>query len=137
VYTVNGLPVGADFPFQVGVTEVTVHAVDRDGRTASATLQVVVEDSSPPVLVIGEGGAVTEVVAECAGPNGTVVNLPAVTASDNADAAPLVLVDAPAFSGVGVTHVRISAADTSGNAVEEIPARRGARHAGAGAHRHR
>ncbi len=107
---------GAAFPFAPPgpTTTVTCTAADDSGNTDTATFNVTVADSTPPVFV---DDPLPAVVAEAAGPSGAVVSFPLPVVTDLGDAAPVVSC-APASGslfGLGVTPVACTATDSSGN----------------------
>ncbi len=92
-----------------GVFPVGLDVSDGDATSTCGTT-VTVEDTLPPMLT-----APPDVVAECAGPGGTSVDLGLPTVVDVCDAAVDVSNDAPATFGLGDTTVTWSAVDDAGN----------------------
>jgi hypothetical protein len=97
--------------FPLGATVVTFTATDASGNQVSATMNVTVIDTTPPVL----SNVQTSVRAEAAGRNGTPVTLALPAATDICDAAPVVTSNAPARFPLGLTMVTFTAIDASGN----------------------
>ena len=99
--------------FAIGTTTVTCSATDGQNPPVSGTFTVTVTDSSGPVL---SGYANTTVEAN--GPGGSVVNYPAVSATDSIDG-PIANVSCAPASGstfpLGTTAVNCSATDVHGN----------------------
>ncbi len=101
---------GSQFP--IGTTLVTCIATDDSQNVADCSFTITVEgDSTAPVLSCPDA-----VAADCADPNGTVVDFE-VTAEDDTDPGPDVLCDPPSGSlfPLGSTLVTCSATDESGN----------------------
>jgi N-acetylneuraminic acid mutarotase len=97
--------------FPLGTTVVTFTAIDAAGNLATATTEVTVVDTSPPVFVrIPEA-----VTIEQTGFSGTPFAVPMPTVSDICDAAPKVASDAPAVFPLGTTVVTYTALDAAGN----------------------
>lgn len=94
--------------FPVGPTLVRWSAVDDSDNTGICRATVTVVDSSPPWV------SCADQVAECAGPDGTAVPIPA-SVSDVCDPNAPVTSDAPALFPPGVTPVQLSSTDAAGN----------------------
>lgn len=99
----------------LGVHAVTLTVTDDKGEAASDAVVITVFDASPPVLA----GDFSPITAECAGPDGTPLPLPAITAIDDCDGAVAVSSDAPDRFPLGATTVTFTASDAAGNAVEQ------------------
>ena len=99
---------GSSFP--IGVTTVTCTATDASGNSSSCSFTVTV-GSAPPMLACPG-----DTTLSCAGEEGLVFAFE-VTASDDCDAAPVVVCEPASGSSfpVGVTTVTCTATDTSGN----------------------
>jgi len=99
--------------FAVGTTTVNCSATDGHNPPATGSFTVTVTDSSGPVL----SGYANKTV-EANGPGGSVVNYPAVSATDALDG-PIALVPCAPASGttfpLGTTAVTCSASDSHGN----------------------
>jgi hypothetical protein len=99
--------------FAIGTTTVNCSATDGHSNTANGSFTVTVTDSSGPVL----SGYANKTV-EANGPAGSVVNYPAVSATDALDG-PIASVPCAPASGttfpVGTTPVNCSATDSHGN----------------------
>jgi ELWxxDGT repeat protein len=95
----------------LGVTSIAVTATDDAANAASCAFEVVVVDTSPPVLACPSA-----VVAEATAPTGAVVTYPAATASDPVGVA-TVAYSAPSGTtfAVGNTVVTVTASDATGN----------------------
>ncbi|HEY6097919.1 MAG TPA: HYR domain-containing protein, partial [Anaeromyxobacter sp.] len=95
----------------LGTTSVTASATDGAGNTGSCAFAVTVADTTPPVITCPAAFAV-EI------PAGGAVTLPPATATDLADASPVVTSVPPSGAHLreGVTHVTYTAKDASGNA---------------------
>jgi hypothetical protein len=100
--------------FGVGTTTVNCSATDGHSNTANGSFTVTVTDSSGPVL----SGYASKTV-EANGPTGSVVNYPAVSATDAVEG-PIAVVPCSPASGttfpLGTTPVNCSATDSHGNA---------------------
>ena len=90
---------------------VTWTAADAPGNSATATQNVVVEDTTQPVLVTP-----ADVTVECSAQGGQAVNIggPA-TATDIWYPSPTIANDAPALFQLGTTVVTWTATDAEGN----------------------
>ena len=104
--------------FAVGTTSVTCTATDAAGNSISATFDVTVVDTTPPVLTV-PSSPVFELIQ---GPSGAIVNYDSlVSATDLVDPAPTI--DCSPASGTlfpaGDTIVNCTASDSSGNTSEE------------------
>jgi len=108
---VSDPPSGTAFP--IGTTVVTVTGTDHAGNEATGTFEVCVQDREAPVLIGVPDGlhGVTE-------PGKTTVPVfwDPITADDNDDPSPVVIVSHPSGSAfpAGVTHVRVTARDRNG-----------------------
>jgi hypothetical protein len=101
---------GSTFP--LGTTTVTCSATDSGNNLVSGSFPVnVVDTTAPSVTVPGP------VTAEATGAAGAIVNYPPVTASDIADATPVVSCDSGSGTvfPLGTTTVTCTATDHSGN----------------------
>ncbi|BCX04647.1 MAG: hypothetical protein KatS3mg053_2585 [Candidatus Roseilinea sp.] len=98
--------------FGLGSTTVTCRATDNVGNAASASFNVTVRDTTPPVLSLP-----ANVTVEAAGPSGATVSFSA-TAKDAVDGAvtPSCTPRSGSLFPVGSTTVSCSASDRSGNA---------------------
>ncbi|MCS6846773.1 MAG: HYR domain-containing protein [Anaerolineae bacterium] len=98
--------------FGLGSTPVTCRATDNAGNAASASFNVIVRDTTPPVLSLPANVAV-----EAAGPSGATVSFIA-TAKDAVDGAitPSCTPRSGSLFPVGSTTVTCSASDRAGNA---------------------
>jgi hypothetical protein len=92
-----------------GTHELRLTAHDGKGQTASDTVVITVEDTTPPVLSVP-----APVTAEQTSLAGTPVLLPPATATDNCGV-PTVTSDAPAVFPLGTTTVTFTAVDPYGN----------------------
>jgi len=104
-----GLPSGAIFP--LGTTTVAFKATDDYGNTATGDFQIVITDTTAPILTVP-----LAVSQEATSPNGAVVNFN-VSASDIVDAN-VAIVATPASGAtfaLGTTTVTVTATDFSGN----------------------
>jgi hypothetical protein len=97
--------------FPLGVTTVTFTATDASGNAATATTEVTVEDTTPPVF----SNVPAPVSREQTSPKGTPVEVPMPTASDICDAAPVITGDVPDVFPLGTTLITFTATDASGN----------------------
>jgi large repetitive protein len=102
---------GSGSTFPLGTTTVTCSATDAHGNTGTASFDVTVEDTTPPVLSLP-----TQQTAEATGPAGAAVSFDA-TANDVVDGS--VPVQCSPASGstfpLGPTTVTCSATDAHGN----------------------
>lgn len=90
---------------------------DGHGATATASVFVIVQDTTPPVLTL----STTEIVQiiPTATARGMVVDLAGVaSAMDRCDPSPSVTSDAPALFPLGATTVAFSATDAGGNTAQ-------------------
>ncbi len=92
-----------------GLYTVTVTVQDDDGGTGAGTIEALVIDNTPPLLL-----PPPDVTAEATGPR-TVVPIGTATASDDFDPAPVIADDAPPDFPLGATTVTWTATDASGN----------------------
>jgi hypothetical protein len=94
-----------------GPVDVIINARDATGKTSQCSVSVNAVDTTPPQIICAG-----DITAECAGPAGAQVNLPAHTATDNCSG---VAVQCDFNSGdlfpVGTTVVTCTATDSSGN----------------------
>jgi hypothetical protein len=106
-------PSGSTFP--LGTTAVSCSASDSFGHTVTASFDVTVVDTTPPVL----SGAPADLPLVTYDPAGAVVSYSAPSATDVVDPAPVVTCLPPPGSmlPVGATSVGCTATDASGNGV--------------------
>jgi hypothetical protein len=97
--------------FPLGLTVVTYTATDAAGNVATASTNVIIEDTTPPVLQ----NVPAPVTVEQTSLAGAPVELALPTATDICDAAPIVESDAPLIFPLGSTVVTFTATDASGN----------------------
>ena len=97
--------------FPIGVTTVTATATDAAGNTRNGSFTVTVRDTTAPVLNLPPN-----IVAEAAGPGGTVVSFTA-GATDIVDSAPVLVLSRASGSlfPLGITTVAVTATDASAN----------------------
>ena len=99
--------------FALGTTTVTCSASDASGNTATSTFNVLVRDTTAPVI----SGVPANITAEATGPNGAAVTYTNPVAQDAVT--PNVSVSCAPASGatfaLGVTTVTCSATDDAGN----------------------
>jgi len=111
--------VASDAPavFPLGTTTVTFTATDDSGNSASATMQVTVEDTTPPVIMVPP-----DITVEQTSAAGTPVDPADVnaTVTDICDASPDLTDDAPAVFPLGTTTVTFTATDDSGNSASAM-----------------
>jgi hypothetical protein len=100
-------------PYALGPNLVTLTVTDSDGLIDSCSANVTVVDNESPTLT-----APADVVAECAAPTGTFVDLGSPTASDNCPGL-VVGNDASQPFALGDTTVTWTATDSSGNGVSD------------------
>lgn len=102
--------------FQNGQTEqCRLDATDLAACTPDASLvEVTVEDTTPPDLTVP-----VNIVAECAAPGGTAVDIGTAITSDVCDSFVMLSNDAPALFPLGETVVTWTAVDDDGNINEE------------------
>jgi len=107
----SNVVVTSDAPkiFPPGTTVVTFTATDDAGNTTSGMTRVIVRDSTPPVLSVGD-----DIVVEATGWQTPVV-IPAPVVFDMCDPHPAVTGDAPATFPLGKTAVTFTATDAAGN----------------------
>ncbi|MCK6461037.1 MAG: HYR domain-containing protein, partial [Planctomycetes bacterium] len=105
-------PVESGDAFPCGLTTVRCTAVDRAGNVAEGSFGVLVLDGEAPVF---SGPSTVTLVTDCAGsPLSVTAESLGVTATDNCDVDPLIVV-APASLGPGTTTVVCRATDDDGN----------------------
>jgi gliding motility-associated-like protein len=100
--------------FTAGLTTITYTAVDTDGNSATCAFTVQILDQTPPFFT----GCPGDTLLASAGPCGTVYNFTLPTASDNCDAAPMIISShQPGIDTFlnGATTVVILAEDMNGN----------------------
>ena len=105
-------PSGSVFP--PGLTTVTCTATDASGNAASASFDVSVSDTVPPILTVPAGGFDATITSAA----GAIVDFSAaVTATDAADPAPGIICVPPSGSlfAPGATNVSCTATDSAGN----------------------
>jgi hypothetical protein len=97
--------------FTLGTTTVTCSATDSNNNTASGSFNVIVQDTTAPVLSLPDSFSV-----EATGPTGAVATFPA-SASDVVDGEVSVTCtpDAGSTFALGLTTVNCSATDAAGN----------------------
>ncbi|HYF51004.1 MAG TPA: HYR domain-containing protein [Planctomycetota bacterium] len=107
------IAVTSDAPavFPAGVTTVTFTAADAAGNTATATVDVTVVDTTPPVIT----NVPSPITTSETDPSGTPVSVPMPQVSDVADPNPVLTSDAPALFTTGTTVVTFTARDAAGN----------------------
>ncbi len=105
-------PSGSLFP--IGETTVRCVAKDASGNTAECSFIVEVVDVTPPMLVCLE-----DIVVECDGPEGRVVEYSTPRVADACDEFPALVCDPPSGSlfPIGDTVVTCTATDFSGNSI--------------------
>jgi hypothetical protein len=95
--------------YPLGTTTVTFTATDDSGNSASCSMTVTVQDTTPPVITCPADVTVEQETAD-----GTEVSLTA-TATDVCDAEPTITSDELAIYPLGSTVVTFTATDDSGN----------------------
>ena len=110
-------PSGSRFP--VGTTLVTCSASDGSGTVGSASFQIRVVDTTPPVLTIPTNLAIQSTTAVPATDSRIAEFLEGATASDIVDESPLISTNAPGTFPLGVTTVIFAAVDDAGNSTEK------------------
>jgi len=112
----GGVVVGESPTVQfAGVGDETVSLEVSDSLLSSeCEAMVSITDTTEPEIVAPE-----DVTAECAGPDGTPVDLGSPVVSDICDASPGVTNDAPALFPLGVTVVTWTAEDASSNSADD------------------
>ena len=100
---------GSTFP--LGTTKVTAKVTDSDYNVVTKVFDVIVEDTTPPVLSLP-----ADITAEATGPNGAVVTFEA-SAQDIVDGSVPVVLEPPSGSTfpLGATTVVATATDAAGN----------------------
>ena len=109
VATVGGNTITFPYSFPLGETPVEWRATDTFGNVGTAIERVIVQDQDPPTVI---GGSM--LTFEATSPMGT----PAAATPDSAsDTCSVVAIshDGPPLFGLGVTPVRFTVSDTSGN----------------------
>jgi HYR domain len=106
---------GAQFRF--GSTTVDCHAIDSRGNASSASFEVLVVDTTPPVLTVPAAITVSSNGAQTLAASDPIVSkfLSGATARDIVAGGVSVTNNAPSTFPVGTTTVTFSAADPSGN----------------------
>ena len=109
--SISCLPPGGPFP--IGTTTVTCDATDASGNIASDSFDVIVEDTTPPVL----SGMPSDDTVEATSSAGAVYAYSNPTASDIADPSPVVSCVPPSGSTfpLGTTTATCTATDAAGN----------------------
>ncbi len=105
---------GSNFP--IGTTMVTVTATDLVGNSAAGTFAVTVRDTTPPALT-----PPGNMILEATGSDGTVVNFPAVIATDLVGVT--AVIHSPASGSafpIGTATVTVTAMDQAGNSASEF-----------------
>ena len=104
-------PSGSTFP--LGITVVSLSTQDSRGNTSTASFQVTVQDTTPPVI----SGVPSNMTIEATGPTGAVVTWPAPTGTDLVDGTVAVTVLPPSGSTfpLGITAVNLTTQDSRGN----------------------
>ena len=98
--------------FGLGTTHVTVTAKDAAGNTSTGSFDVVVVDTTAPVLTV----PATQ-TAEATSPAGATVSYPAASATDAVGPVTITYSQASGtVFGLGTTHVTVTATDAAGNA---------------------
>ena len=103
---------GSTFP--LGPTTVNCSATDKAGSTRTGTFQVLVQDTTPPVI----SNVPADITAEATGPNGAAVTFGGATATDLVDG-PVPVTYSPASGStfpLGTTQVDMFAMDAHKNA---------------------
>jgi hypothetical protein len=97
----------------VGTHTITLTVDDGRGGTASATVEITVKDTTPPVI-----GPVNNLTVEATSPTGAVVTFDLPMVTDNVDPSPQIVAVVPASGSIfliGTTTVTLTASDASGN----------------------
>lgn len=104
--------------YPVGTTVVTWTATDGNGNMATATQNIAVRDTTPPVLTVP--GSITVLLNTPLGSPEVQAFLGGATATDTVDGSVAVTAAAPGvFDTVGETPVTFTAVDASGNEATE------------------
>jgi Subtilase family/HYR domain len=98
-------------PYDLGATLVTLTVTDADALHTSCQATVTVEDHEPPVL----SNVPAAIQVEQTALDGTPVDVPLPTATDNCTTPVKVTSDAPPVFPLGTTTVTFTATDDSGN----------------------
>ncbi|HEX4493126.1 MAG TPA: HYR domain-containing protein [Acidimicrobiia bacterium] len=98
--------------FPIGTTAVDCSATDAAGNIGTASFNVSVGDTTPPVVTVP-----TDRTAEATGASGAVVNYTAPSATDDVDGTDIVTCSNDSGDGfaIGTTEVDCSATDAAGN----------------------
>ena len=108
--SVVGEDVVVTLSHDLGVYVFTLTVTDPGGLTSEDSVQITIQDTTPPVLA-----APPDVTVPEGDPAGTAVDLGEPTVSDNHDTSPTVSNDAPALFALGETIVTWTVTDVSGN----------------------
>lgn len=102
----------------LGVNTYTLKVTDPGGLFSTATTNVTVEDTTPPVLALSTSNIV--VTLPTASATGATVDLAGIaSASDTCDPSPTIANNAPALFPIGSTTVTLTATDHSGNSSQQ------------------
>ncbi|EKD29130.1 MAG: hypothetical protein ACD_79C00049G0001 [uncultured bacterium] len=101
-YKIKATLFGVEETFEVN----SIELLEGENKT---NVNLNIGDNTPPVIV-----AQSNIIAEVISKTGTPVNIP-VTASDDYDANPEIVINGPALFPLGNTSVQITAKDNSGN----------------------
>jgi hypothetical protein len=103
------------FPTPTGDKSVDLTVTDDEGNQALCSAFASVIDTIPPTLTVPD-----DIVAECAAPEGTPVDIGEALVSDACDPDPMVSNDAPALFPLGSTDVTWMAVDDDGNTASAV-----------------
>lgn len=104
--------------FSLGTTTVTCTATDAAGNVGSGSFAIAVVDTTPPVLSVPAGAAISTGTAPVPATHPAIqAFLAGASATDIVDPSPNITTDAPAAFPAGTTTVRFTATDASGNVV--------------------
>ena len=104
--------------FSLGTTTVTCTATDAAGNVGSGSFAIAVVDTTPPVLSVPAGAAISTGTAPVPATHPAIqAFLAGASARDIVDPSPNITTDAPAAFPAGTTTVRFTATDASGNVV--------------------
>lgn len=104
--------------FSLGTTIVTCTATDAAGNVGSGSFAIAVVDTTPPVLSVPAGAAISTGTAPVPATHPAIqAFLAGASATDIVDPSPNITTDAPAAFPAGTTTVRFTATDASGNVV--------------------